>query len=80
MTRTLNVIGRALALMIACALSATATAQADKPRQGFFFVGGQYVETDKGPLMERQMYVEYQLPEKQTKRYPLVLIHGAATN
>jgi len=78
MARTLNVVRRALALMIACAFSATATAQADKPRQGYFFVGGQYVETDKGPLMERQMYVEYQLPEKQTQRYPLVLIHGAA--
>jgi pimeloyl-ACP methyl ester carboxylesterase len=65
----------ALALIAACA---TTQDSADKPRQGYFFVGGRYVETDRGPLMERQMYVEYQLPEKQTQRYPLVLIHGAA--
>jgi pimeloyl-ACP methyl ester carboxylesterase len=78
MTHTFNATGRALALVIACLLSVAVYAQVDKPRQGYFFVGGQYVETDKGPLMERQMYVEYQLPEKQTQRYPLVLIHGAA--
>src|SRR5690606_21704205 len=49
-----------------------------KPRQGYFYVGGRYVDTKAGPIMERQMYVEYRLPAKKTKPYPIVMIHGAA--
>ena len=63
----------ALLLVAGCAT----TGDGDKPRQGYFFVGGRYVETDKGPLMARQMYVEYYLPSTQTHPYPLVMIHGA---
>ena len=48
------------------------------PSQGYFFVGGRYVETAAGPLMERQLYVEYRFPAKVTQRYPIVMIHGAA--
>lgn len=48
------------------------------PLQGYFFVGGRYVNTADGPLMERQMYVEYRFPAKVTQRYPIVMIHGAA--
>jgi pimeloyl-ACP methyl ester carboxylesterase len=48
------------------------------PLQGYFYVGGQYVETATGPLMERQMYVEYRFPAKVTQRFPIVMIHGAA--
>ncbi len=48
------------------------------PRQGYFFVGGSYVNTPQGPLMARQMYVEYRFPAKVTQRYPIVMIHGAA--
>src|SRR4051812_14598579 len=65
----------ALALIAGCA---TNTNTSEKPRQGYFFVGGRYVETEKGPLMARQMYVEYQLPAVQRQPYPIVLIHGAA--
>jgi pimeloyl-ACP methyl ester carboxylesterase len=69
----------AVVLIAACAGSGNyETSGADKPRQGYFFVGGRYVETATGPLMERQMYVEYQLPAVQTQRYPIVMIHGAA--
>ena len=81
MTRTLKaaLCTLALALIAACAGSGTdGTAGADKPRQGYFFVGGRYVDTPKGPLMERQMYVEFQIPARQTQRYPIVMIHGAA--
>ncbi len=76
MTRTLNAAAAmlALALMAACAT----TSDGDKLRQGYFFVGGRYVETDKGPLMARQMYVEYYFPTTQTHPYPIVMIHGAA--
>ena len=68
------------ALAAACLWTAGACAQpaADKPREGYFFVGGRYVETDKGPLMERQMYVEYRMPAEVKQRYPIVMIHGAA--
>lgn len=48
------------------------------PLQGYFYVGGRYVDTASGPLMERQMYVEYRFPAKVTQRYPIVMIHGAA--
>ena len=62
--------------------SVPAAAQNYKPGggslQGYFFVGGRYVNTTNGPMMERQMYVEYRFPAKVTQRYPIVMIHGAA--
>src|SRR3954471_3290367 len=67
-------LATALALLTACAT----TSSTDKPRDGYFFVGGRYVDTDKGPMMARQMYVEYHLPVTQTQTYPIVMIHGAA--
>jgi pimeloyl-ACP methyl ester carboxylesterase len=60
-------------------LTACATTGADTPpQQGYFFTGGRYVDTKAGPIMERQMYVEYRLPARKTKPYPIVMIHGAA--
>ena len=43
--------------------------------QGYFFVGGRYVETD-GRTMAGQMYVQYQVPRDRRHPYPLVMIHG----
>src|SRR6476620_7605633 len=60
-----------------CAVDSS-TRAGSEPNQGYFFVGGRYVETEKGPLMERQMYVEYQKPARVKQRYPIVMIHGAA--
>jgi len=37
------------------------------PRAPGTFVGGSYVEGKTGPLMERQMYVEFQLPAQRTR-------------
>jgi pimeloyl-ACP methyl ester carboxylesterase len=75
----------AAALALALALGACATSQPESsgrasvgPRTGYFFVGGRYVEGKTGPLMERQMYVEFQLPAERTRPYPIVMIHGAA--
>lgn len=66
-------------LAVAGMLSACATTGADTaPRNGYFFVGGRYVDAKAGPIMERQMYVEYRRPERVTKPYPIVMIHGAA--
>jgi pimeloyl-ACP methyl ester carboxylesterase len=44
--------------------------------RGYFFVGGRYFESGDERYMDRQMYVEYQLPEHRRHPWPLVLIHG----
>ncbi len=41
-----------------------------------FYVGGQYVEENGQKLMDGQMYVEAWAPEKVTRKYPVVFIHG----
>lgn len=66
-------------LALVTMLSACATTGADSPPlNGYFFVGGRYVDTKGGPIMERQMYVEYRKPARPAKPYPIVMIHGAA--
>jgi len=66
-----------LAFAMPCAMAQSGK-PGSGPLQGYFFVGGKYVETTNGPMMERQMYVEYRFPAKITQRYPIVMIHGAA--
>ena len=44
--------------------------------QGMFFVGGRYVGAGAGRSMQGQMYVQYQLPAKRRRKYPVVMIHG----
>src|SRR5689334_15263021 len=67
-------------LLSACASSERGADpdQASDVRTGYFFVGGRYVEGKTGPLMQGQAYVEYQLPPKRMRPYPVVMIHGAA--
>jgi pimeloyl-ACP methyl ester carboxylesterase len=81
MTRLLQLVV-SMMLLLAMAMTPGAFAQSGKPGsgplQGYFFVGGKYVDSKTGPLMERQMYVEYRFPAKVTKPYPIVMIHGAA--
>ena len=73
---------KAAAFVLSCGLAFAAAvhdANAQQgAREGYFFVGGRYVDTDKGPLMEHQMYVEFRIPAVQKHRYPIVMIHGAA--
>ena len=76
MTHMLKLFAGAFALLLIAAYAAAA--DGETLRQGYFFVGGQYVETEKGPLMARQMYVEYHQPAVQKHPYPIVMIHGAA--
>jgi len=45
---------------------------------GYFFVGGQYVESGGKRLMSGQMYVEYLTPQNVTRPYPIIMIHGTA--
>src|SRR5215475_10748195 len=44
--------------------------------QGFFWVGGQRLETAVGPTLRAQMYVEYWIPQELRHPWPLVMVHG----
>ena len=67
-----------IGLSVIAVLGAVLAGCATSVQQGYMFVGGRYVESKGGPLMERQMYVEYRIPAHVTQRYPIVMIHGAA--
>ena len=47
-------------------------------KQGYLFVGGKYSTVGDKQVMNGQIYVEYQIPEKRTQSYPLVIVPGAA--
>jgi pimeloyl-ACP methyl ester carboxylesterase len=45
--------------------------------QGYLFVGGQYTTAKNGQqIMAGQMYVQYQIPQRRTHPYPIVMWHG----
>ena len=44
--------------------------------QGAFFVGGRYVEGERGNTLLGQMYVQYQIPANRRSPYPILMIHG----
>jgi pimeloyl-ACP methyl ester carboxylesterase len=45
-------------------------------KEGYFFVGGHYIDTEEGRVMVDQMFVSYRIPAHQTHPYPLVLFAG----
>ncbi len=45
-------------------------------KQGYFFVAGKYASTKDGAIMTGQMYVQFQVPQKRTHKYPVVMWHG----
>jgi hypothetical protein len=47
-------------------------------RRSFFYVGGEYVPTPGGHVLQNQMYVEKLTPAETTKPYPIIFIHGGA--
>jgi pimeloyl-ACP methyl ester carboxylesterase len=56
-----------------------AAAPADKTdKEGYFFVGGHWVADGEKKYMVGQMFVQYELPTKQTHPYPIVMVHGTA--
>jgi pimeloyl-ACP methyl ester carboxylesterase len=61
-------------------LVAIAAAQTPSPlviaRQGYFFVGGTYFDSQGGRSMSGQMYVEFQIPATRTHTYPIVMFSG----
>jgi pimeloyl-ACP methyl ester carboxylesterase len=44
--------------------------------QGFFWAGGERVETSSGPALRAQMYVEYWIPQALRHPWPIVMVHG----
>jgi pimeloyl-ACP methyl ester carboxylesterase len=76
----------ALGAVIGLSLAGDDTPTASRPavppltlaEHGYFFVGGQYVESGGKRLMAGQMYVEYLTPRNLTHPYPIVMIHGTA--
>ena len=74
-------IGALLGLFLAGSLSQPVRA-ADEPmmiaRQGNFYIGGSYVESNGDTPMIGQGFVQYQIPQRQTHPYPMVLVHGGS--
>jgi pimeloyl-ACP methyl ester carboxylesterase len=48
-------------------------------KQGYFFVGGQYMDTPGGQVMAGHAYVEYQIPQELKHPFPIVMIHGCCS-
>jgi pimeloyl-ACP methyl ester carboxylesterase len=77
------VIGKLLvALLVGTCLDSKVTGAADEPltiaKQGNFYIGGKYVESNGDMPMVGQAFVEYQIPQRQTHPYPIVMIHGGS--
>jgi pimeloyl-ACP methyl ester carboxylesterase len=71
-------LGRtSIALML---LVVAAAAQQAPPlaiaKQGYLFVGGKYFDAPDGRFMSGQMYVEFQIPNTLTHRFPIVMFSG----
>jgi pimeloyl-ACP methyl ester carboxylesterase len=70
-----------LSFWLAAAIAAAAGRSKDPEplsiaRQGYFFAGGKYSNHDNRTAMSGQLYVEFQIPSKQTHPWPVVMIHG----
>src|SRR4051812_8905835 len=69
-------------ILVAALLQATTARAADEPlviaKQGNFYIGGKYVESNGDRPMVGQMYVQYQIPARQTHPYPIVMVHGGS--
>jgi pimeloyl-ACP methyl ester carboxylesterase len=47
-------------------------------QSSYFFIGGKIDPAVQGSAMTGHMYVEYMIPERQTHRYPIVMVHGGS--
>jgi pimeloyl-ACP methyl ester carboxylesterase len=45
-------------------------------KQGYVFAGGKYSTVNGQQVLSGQIYAEYQIPAKQTHRWPVLMIHG----
>ena len=68
--------------MLSIALAGAAQAQRPEPlsiaKQGYLFAGGTYSTVNGRQVMSGQLYAEFQIPSKQTQRWPIVMIHGGS--
>jgi pimeloyl-ACP methyl ester carboxylesterase len=77
---------RALNIALALAVGTTAmvAGQLGHPeplsiaRQGYLFAGGKYSTVNGRQVMSGQLYAEFQIPSKQTRPWPIVMIHGGS--
>jgi len=67
-------VGSCLASSIVCAADEVLTLA----KQGNFYIGGKYVESNGDMPMVGQAFVQYQIPQRQTHRYPIVMVHGGS--
>ena len=70
-----------VAALVPTVLAAPASVPAQQPpiaQRGFFYVGGHYAGSNASEVMTGQMYVEFLRPARVSRKYPLVLLHGAA--
>src|SRR5689334_10863631 len=72
-----RLLATAVAMMGLAITVATQAPPLSIARQGYFLVGGQYFDAPDGRVMSGQMYVEYQIPSRLTRPYPIVLFSGA---
>ena len=69
--------GEAASLAQAAALSAAKTLPLDLSEWSFMWVNVKRADTARGSFIGgQQMYVEYMVPARVTKPYPIVLVHG----
>jgi pimeloyl-ACP methyl ester carboxylesterase len=69
------------ALWIGCAVApAEEVGPITIAKQGYFFVGGKYVDTPAGPVIAGQAYVEFQIPKDRKHPYPIIMIEGCCTS
>jgi pimeloyl-ACP methyl ester carboxylesterase len=73
-------MSRVALVLCLCAFVVTAVAK-DLPtlsieRQGYLFAGAKYSTVNDQQVMSGQIYAEYQIPAKQTHRWPILMIHG----
>src|SRR5262245_20642165 len=47
-------------------------------KSSYFFVGGRIRPPVQGSPPVGHMYVEYMIPQRQTQRYPIVMVHGGS--
>jgi pimeloyl-ACP methyl ester carboxylesterase len=45
-------------------------------REGYLFAGGKYSNDNNKTAMSGQLYVEFQIPARQTHPWPIVMVHG----
>jgi pimeloyl-ACP methyl ester carboxylesterase len=78
-TRALAAIAL-LVLMAGVVTHVTAQVKSPAPlsiaRQGYLFAGGTYSTVNNRRVRSGHLYAEFQIPSRQTHRWPIVMVHG----